>query len=148
MQISEAILEFCAVTPYICVSSVWNFSHAALLAPRILWWYLAIFWNNVGIATMLRAGRSGDRISVRAKIFVSSRLAPRPTQPSTQHVIKSFPRVKWSKHGTDTHPPRSSGLRMGWNCTSVLPLSLHKHVVGLHFPSLLKQMCTRLNSFS
>jgi hypothetical protein len=124
---------------YICVSSVWNLRHAALLAPRILWWYLDIFWDNVGIANTLRAGRSGDRIPVRTRISVSSRLVPRPTQPSKQRVIRSFQGVKRSKRVTDTQPPRSSGLRVGWNCTFVLHLSLHKHVVGLHFPSLLKQ---------
>jgi hypothetical protein len=63
-------------------------------------------------------------------------------------VIRSFPGVKRSKHGTDTQTPRSSALRMGCKRTSVLPLSLHRHVVGLHFPGLLKQMFTRLKSFS
>jgi len=102
MQTSDARSWILHSGTYICVSSVWNLRHAALLAPRILWRYLDIFWDNVGIATTLRAGRSGDRIPVTARLSVSSRLAPRPTQPSAQRVIRSFPGVKLSKHCTDT----------------------------------------------
>jgi hypothetical protein len=42
-QVSQ-VIEFCAVTPNICVSSVWNLFHVTLLVPTILRW-LPNFWK-------------------------------------------------------------------------------------------------------
>ena len=36
--------QFCTVVPNICGSSVWNFLHVTILAPRILRWLLD-FWK-------------------------------------------------------------------------------------------------------
>jgi hypothetical protein len=34
------------------------------------------------------------------------------------------------EHGTHHSPPSSTGLQMGWSCSSVSSLYLHSHIMG------------------
>jgi len=60
-----------------------------------------------GLATMLRAGRSGDRIPVGARFSTPVRTGPGAHPASYTICTGSFPRVKLPGRGAD-HPPLSS----------------------------------------
>src|SRR5215468_2552293 len=60
--------------------------------------------SSVGIATELRAGRSGDRIPVEARFFTHVRTGPGAHPASCTMGTGSFLGVKRLGHGAD-HPP-------------------------------------------
>src|SRR5215510_7592664 len=60
--------------------------------------------SSVGIATELRAGRSGDRISVGVRFFAHIQTGPGAHPASCTMGTRSFPEVKRPGRGAD-HPP-------------------------------------------
>jgi hypothetical protein len=71
--------------------------------PRILF---KVGWGSVvGIATTLRAGRSGDRIPVEARFSASVQRGPRAHPASRTMGTGSFPRVKQPGRGASHHAP-------------------------------------------
>jgi len=60
--------------------------------------------NSVGIATELRAGRSGDRIPVEARFSAPVQTGPGTHPASYTMGTRSFPGVKRPGRGVD-HPP-------------------------------------------
>jgi hypothetical protein len=63
--------------------------------------------SSVGIATTLRAGRSGDRIPVGARFSAPVQTGPGAHPASCTMGTGSFPGVKRPGRGVD-HPPPSS----------------------------------------
>ena len=63
--------------------------------------------SSVGIANMLRAGLSGDRIPVWARFSAPVQTGPGAHPASCRMVTGSFPGVKRPGRGVD-HPPPSS----------------------------------------
>jgi hypothetical protein len=64
--------------------------------------------STVGIATELRAGRSGDRIPVGARFFAHVQTGPGAHPASCTVGTGSFPGVKWPRRGADHPPPPSA----------------------------------------
>jgi hypothetical protein len=62
--------------------------------------------SAVGIATTLRAGRSGDGIPVWARFSAPVQTGPAADPASYTLDTRSFPGVKWTGRGVD-HPPPS-----------------------------------------
>jgi hypothetical protein len=63
--------------------------------------------SSVGIATELRAGRSGDRIPLWSRFFSHVQTGPGAHPASCTMGTGFFPGVKRPGHGAD-HPPPSS----------------------------------------
>ena len=72
-----------------------------------------IFWkkngpdSSVGIATELRAGRSGDRIQVGARFSASIQTGPGAHPASCTMGTGSFPEIKLPGCDADPSPPSS-----------------------------------------
>jgi hypothetical protein len=75
----------------------------------------------------LRAGRSGDRISVGEKDF-----SLRPNQPSVQWVPGLFPGVKRTGRGDDNPP--SSSAEVKERVELYCPSGSSRSVIGLILP--------------
>ena len=102
----------------------------------VLWWTLSLYtvmrpwWRN-RYSDLLRAGRSGYRILVRARFAVQA--GPEAHPASCTMGTGYFLRAKRPEQGAD-HPPYSSvRLRMVWRCTSDFPLCLSRKIMGWPF---------------
>ena len=54
--------------------------------------------------------KARDRIPLRARLFVPSRMAPRPTQTHLKWVLDFYPGLKRPMVGDDHPSPSSAGL--------------------------------------
>jgi hypothetical protein len=91
--------------------------------------------SSVGIATRLRAGRSGFQGSIRGLgIFLlttASRMALGPTQPPIQWVPGALSLgVKRPGREADHLPPSSAEVKNAWSYTSIPPMCLHGVVLS------------------
>jgi hypothetical protein len=109
--------------PIVARSAITSSSHLILGRPLLLviessfqhsfwhlrFWYLRFYYqSNYYRATRysdsLRAGRSEDRISVRARYSAPIQISPGAHPASCTMGTGSFPGVKWPGRGVD-HPP-------------------------------------------
>jgi hypothetical protein len=88
---------------------------------------------------LLRAGRSGDRISVGTIFSVPSRPTPRPTQPAVKR-IRSLPMVKTAEAWCWPFTSSRSELWMACCYNSHYPLRcLNGNIMGLHLHLLFQR---------
>jgi len=75
---------------------------------------LLLLWSrdsSIGIATELRAGRSGDRISLGARLSVIVQTGPGAHPASYTVGAVSFPGVRRTGRGIDHPPPSSADVK-------------------------------------
>jgi hypothetical protein len=87
--------------------------------------------SSVGIATGLRAGRSGDGIPVGARFFTHVQTDPEAHPSSCTVGTGSFPGVKRPGRGADHPPPSSAEVKKEYSYTSTQPLGQVRPVMGL-----------------
>jgi len=103
-------------------------------------WYLTLSWlalqflesyplfegrdSSVGIATTLRAGRSGDRVPVGTRFSVPVQTGPGAHPASYTMDTGSFPGVKRPGSGVDHPLHLAPRLKREYNYTFVPPLGL------------------------
>jgi hypothetical protein len=80
--------------------------------------------SSVGIATELRAGRSGDRIPVGARFSASVQTGPKAHPASCTMGTGSFPGVKRPRRDADLSLPSRAEVKKSTAITSTLPKGL------------------------
>jgi hypothetical protein len=80
--------------------------------------------SSVGIATELRAGRSGDRIPVGARFFAHFQTGPGAHPAFCTMGTGSFPGVKRTGRGADHPAPSSAEVTNEYSYTFTSPRGL------------------------
>jgi hypothetical protein len=96
------------------------------------------------VSDWLRAGRSGDRIPVKARFFAHVQTGPGAHPAACTMGTGYFPGVKRPGLGADHPPPPSAEVENEWIYTSTPPVGPSWPVIGWPLPLPLQSHVTRL----